>query len=841
MTWNKKKAFFYLLLPAAFLVVLIALAFVSRPFVNYRLARSLDEPRGRVSLAGLKQPATIWRDALGIPLVEAGNMDDLFFATGYAMASDRLWQMTVMKMAAQGRMAEILGSAALETDVLMRTLGIARFAERSWRELSAEEKRLSRRFAEGVNAYLQSHEHLPIEFDLTGYRPELWQPRDSLCVFGLLNFTLSANLPEELAFLIFAEKFGANKAAYLFPSHPDEALPFAEAGKLGELELKAAGDDSRPAMAAVESLRRLVAYGGAASNNWAFAGSRTRSGKSIVANDTHLYLTIPSAWMIMHMKAPGYDAAGVTIPGLPLITLGFNGRLAWGATMVMADSQDIFVEKLQQRGGKTCYRYRGQCRPLQQREERFVVRGGRTVVKTIRSTIHGPLLEQALQAFDSMPRVPVLPLPFRSQYGLALRWSMTDGERGIGGFLRMGRARDMEQAREALRLVDSIYLNIVYGDADNIGWQVTGRLPLRGRGTGHLPSPGWDGEYDWQGYLPFEQKPYTINPEDGFLATANNRTIGPDASHHISHSWMGPARVDRIRQLAGDRSDLSVQYVNRMQADRLSLIALDTQKLLFRGDTAARVARIIESWKDGARRRDARSALELLRPERFDCVMDAGSAAAALMGAFHHCFTRRVFLDELGPDDGLDWQSFTSTVLDSYAAPEDHLLVREQSPFFDDVNTEAVESKADMLALSLADAWDLCRRRLGNDTGKWKWGELHTYNWKHPVTEQFPRLFGFLSRGPLPAGGDLHTVNVAGYHWGRDFDALLIPADRMVVDFGLEEPAFLITHGGQSGDPASPHYDDMIRPWVEVRNHPLPFRPENLARHYCDRLRLEPL
>jgi acyl-homoserine-lactone acylase len=841
MTWNKKKAFFYLLLAVALLVVLIALVFIVRPLVNYGLGRSLDEPRGRVTLAGLKQPATIRRDRLGTPLVEAGNMNDLFFATGYAMASDRLWQMTVMKMAAQGRMAEILGCAALETDVLMRTVDIARFAERSWRELSAEERNLFQRFAEGVNAYLQSHEYLPIEFDSTVYRPEPWQPRDSLCVFGLLNFTLAANLPEELAFLVFAQKFGANKAAYLFPSHPDEALPFAEAGKLGELELKAAGGDPRPAMAAVESLRELVAYGGAASNNWAFAGSRTRSGKSIVANDTHLFLTVPSAWMIMHMKAPGYDAAGLAIPGLPLIMLGFNGRLAWGATMVMADSQDIFLEKLQQRGGKTCYRYRDRCRALQQRDERFAVRGGRTKVKTIRSTVHGPLLEQALHAFDSMPQVSVPPLPFESRYGLALRWSMADGERGTRGLLRMGQARNMAEARQALRLVDSIYLNIVYGDADNIGWQVTGRLPLRGRGTGHLPSPGWTGEYDWQGYLPFEQKPYTINPDDGFLATANNRTTGSDSAHPISHSWVGPARIDRIRQLAGNRSDLTVAYVNRMQKDRLSLMARDTQKLLFRGDVAAEVARIIYSWKDEGKRRDARSALELLRPEKFDCVMDEGSAAAALMGAFHHCFTRRVFLDELGPDDGLDWQSFTSTVLDSYAAPEDHLLVREQSPFFDDVNTKAVEGKADMLALSLADAWNLCRQRMGRDENRWKWGEFHTYSWKHPFAEQFPWLFGFLSRGPLPAGGDLHTVNVSGYHWGRDFDALLIPAARLVVDFGLEEPAVLITHGGQSGDPASPHYDDMIQPWVKVRYHPLPFRPKNLARQYRDLLRLEPL
>ncbi len=832
-----KKILLYGLLPAA---LLAALAFLFKPFVDYRLARSVDPVQGEVKLAGLGQPASIRRDRLGIPLIEARSMEDLALAVGYAMASDRLWQMTVMKMAARGRMAEILGQEALATDVLMRTVGIERFAERSYRELSPEEKRYLGRFADGVNAYLESHAHLPFELELLRYRPEPWQPVDCLCVYGLLNYTLSANLPEELSFLLFAQKLGTKRAAYLFPSHPDEPLPFVEAAKLDGVELGGGGGDPRAALLATERLRGLIGTFGPASNNWAFSGSRTRSGKSIVANDTHLYLTFPSAWMIMHLKAPGYEAAGVMLPGVPVITLGFNGRLAWGATMVTADSQDVFVEKLQRRGDRVCFRYREQCRPLQERQERFSVRGGSEVVKTVRSTAHGPLLEQALGGFEAMPRVPAIPLRPTGQHGLALRWSMADGERGLRGFLAMGRARDMEQARQALALIDSIYLNILYGDAQSIGWQVTGRIPLRKRGTGHLPSPGWDGAYDWQGYLPFAQKPHVIDPADGFLATANNRTTDASSAHYLSHSWVGPERIERIRQLAEGKRELTVDEVRRMFADTFSLMALGTQRLLFESGLAAEVERIIESWKEGAKARRVRSALRFLHPERFDCDMDAGAAGAALMGAFHHAFTRRVFLDELGPDDGVEWQAFTAMVMDSYAAPEDHLLVREQSPFFDDVTTAEKEGKAEMVALALADAWELCRRRLGSDPREWKWGRLHAYRWTHPFTEMFPRLLGFLSRGPEPAGGDLHTVNVAGYHWGRDFDALFVPAMRMVVDFGLPEPAFLITHGGQSGNPASAHYDDMIEPWIAVRNHPLPFRPENLSKQYDRELRLRP-
>ena len=809
-------------------------------FVNYTLKRSVEAPEGVIEIPGLRDEVSIRRDGYGIPVVEAACEDDLFLATGYAMASDRLWQMVIMKMVAQGRLAEVVGPEALSTDYFMRSIGIKMYSDKAYEALADSEKRLLEQFSAGVNAYLRMHEHLPIEFDLTGYEPEPWRPEDSLSIFGLINFGLASNITEELAFLVMAEELGPRKAAYLFPVYPDEELPFREAEKLAGIELAGIG----PLWSGWAETRRAiedrVGLGGPASNNWAIAGARTASGRSIVANDTHLYLTMPSFWLIMHLKSPTYEAAGVMVPGIPLITLGFNGRIAWGATMVMGDNQDIFLEKIETRGGEPCAVYEDGCLPLGEREEVFRAKGEPPVVRPIRFTRHGTLLNQALEGLTSVPDWPGVPIPFESGYGLAYRWSMADGERSLTAFYRLGKAADMIEAREALALVDSIYLNIVHGDAGNIAWQATGRYPVRKSGTGHLPSPGWSGEFDWDGYLSFEDQPYSLNPAEGFIATANNRTVGRNAPHHLTSSWYGPERSDRIKELLGRLEGATYRDAMKMHADQYSLMAAKTQRLLFEGEPAAEIRAVIDSWADGDRKEMAKEALELLGPERFDCVMGAGSASAAVMGAFHHSFTRNVFLDELGPEGSLKWEIFLKDNFDSYAAPEDHLLVRSESPFFDDAGTPAVETKAEMMARSLADAYALCADRMGGNTERWKWGSLHTYTWRHPVSDVAPILRGIFNRGPFPAGGDMHTLNVTGYRWGGEFDVLFIPAMRMVVDYGLEEPAFLIIPGGQSGDPASPHYDDMIDPWRNVENNPLPFQAKNIEEQYRRVLILRP-
>ena len=820
-------------------IVLVAAILSLNIIARQQFARSVDDPAGTVVLKGLADKVVIRRDALGVPCIEAKNEPDLYFATGYASASDRLWQMTLMNMAMQGRLAEMFGKDYLKLDLFMRSLNVAAYVEDTLRKMDPATLSMLENFARGVNAYVASHPHLPAEFFLTGCRPETWQPRDSLYVFAMLSLNLSFNLIEELDFLNIAARTGYEKAAWLFPVYPDEDLPFAEAAKLSELAPRklnrmAAGWDGLR-----DDLRMLFSIGLPASNNWAVAGSKTKSGKPIVCNDTHLALMIPNAWFMIHQKCPAFDVAGVTPPGIPIVSLGFNGRVAWGATMVMADSQDLFIEKLSTINGVTSYSHRGQWVPVQVRAETFRIKGEKPVTIAIKHTVHGPLLNDALALMPVPPEMPVQPMPMKSEYGIALSWGQGDGNKTLQGFMAMSRAANATEARQALCNIESIFLNIVYGDERSIGWQVTGALPRRAKGIGFLPSPGWTGEYDWNGLQPVSVNPHAENPADGLIVTANHRTVPKNFPLHITSSWYNPERAERITQVLSPMKNITGADMEKLQFDRYSLMAKKIQDMLFTGDSARKLLASIKAM-DQERAGYAREALEFLKPARFNAVMAPKSASAAVLGAFMHTCVRDTFLDELGPEGSTQWESFQDAAVMSYSAQQDHILGREDSPYWDNVRTPKKETKWDVIAAALADAVVLCEDRLGGNRSDWEWGSLHTYHWRHDFTKVLPVLHSYFNRGPYPAGGDGHTVNVSLSEWGSNFDVIEIPAMRLVVDFGLNEPARLIVPHGQSGNPSSPHYDDMLPYWLNGKNHPLPMGEGAVKAQYRDVLVLMP-
>lgn len=824
---------------AALLVSLFFLGDCS--YFQNKFARSIPVTKGTVTVQGLKSRVTIRRDALGVPVVEADNEDDLFFGAGYASAADRLWQMYAMSMIMQGRLAEIAGEEMLNVDVFMRTMDARGRVRAEMARMDRKHLTILENYTRGVNEYLAKNPDLPAEFVLTGYRPEPWKPEDSLYVFAMLNMDVSANFIEELDFLIMAGRLGYERAAMLLPVYPDEELPVEDAKALAEIPhnelLKKTGVSSL--MDLRRRMQGAAPMGFPASNNWALAGSRTKSGRSIICNDTHLALMIPNSWMMIHLKCPTYDAAGVTVPGIPVVSLGFNGRIAWGATMVMADSQDVFIEKLRSSNGKTHYLYKGQWLPVTERRETFKIKGEDPVTLTVEETRHGPLFGRALEKMPFPPELPVQPLPLGTDFGIAISSAMEGGASTLAGFYGMGKAATMAEARAAVSRIESIYLNLVYGDRANIAWQVTGTFPLRKKGRGLLPSPGWTGDYDWTGFAKTSANPYRVNPPEGFFGTANNRTVAKDHPLRMTSSWYHPDRAERIAQLLGGMKNATMDDMIRMQHDHYSPMAKKTRDLLsddvMRKGIAGAAAAMPASKKkllDGA--------LEMLAPGRFDAVMDKDSAAAALLGAFWHQFTRETFLDELGPDNGVAWEAFMDVNMMSYAAPEDHLLVRKDSPFFDDTATPGKEDRAAIVARSLVKAMELCADRMGSDPKRWTWGKIHTYHFKHDFTKKTRFFHDYLNRGPYQASGDVHSLNVTTFVWGQNFDTWCIPAMRMVVDFGRDEPAALISVPGQSGNPSSPHYADMIPRFLDGSNHPLPFREENIAKQYRDMLVLEP-
>ncbi|WP_394559085.1 penicillin acylase family protein [Aquipseudomonas alcaligenes] len=814
-------------------------------FLNGRYADSVHPDQGIVRVQGLAQSVVVRRNALGMPLIETTTFHDALFTLGYVHAADRLSQMVGMRLLAEGRLAEMNGPGVLEIDRFMRTVNLRASAEVLYKNASPRIKKFFEVYARGVNAYLFRYkDKLPMDLAESGYRPAYWKPEDSVLLFCLLNFGLSVNLQEEIAALTLSDKVGADKLAWLLPSYPDEPLPFDEAEKLRGLSL--AG--KIPGLAAVNDAAGQVAalnmLGVAASNNWAIAPQNSRSGKSLLANDTHLPLSMPSIWNFVQIRSPKFQAAGVSIAGVPAVVAGFNGKLAWGMTMVMGDNQDLFLEKVKREGGRLYYMADGKWQPARERQETFFIRGQRPIRETIWETRHGPLLNSAL----GERKTSMQPLQFSSGYGLALHSIQNEADRSIDAFFDLSRAQSVEQAFEATREVRAMALNIVFADAQHIGWQVTGRYPNRKQGTGLVPSPGWDGAYDWDGYADPMLHPYDQDPMQGWLGTANHRTVPRGYGMQLSNSWFYPERAERIAQLAGAKRQDQKSMI-AMQYDQTTPFAGKLQAMLDAPNMAAPLKKAIAALP-AAERAKAEEAYKRLMA--FDGRMAATSADAALYSAFLHESARQTFLDELAPETSPAWQALVDTANNSYSAQADHLLGRDDSPFWDDVKTAQKEDKPAIMARSLAGAVTYLEGKLGANRSAWQWGKLHQYNWTSEATKMAPYLSasqrsgieairGYLDRGPYPAGGDHGTLNVAAYEWGKDFNVWLIPAMRIVVDFGLEEPMIGVNSSGQSGNPASPHYADGIEAWLKGGYMSFPFQSRNVDKVYgSKRLLLTP-
>ncbi|CAI8753640.1 Acyl-homoserine lactone acylase QuiP [Pseudomonas donghuensis] len=766
-------------------------------------------------LKGLAQNVSVRRNAMGMPLIESSNFHDALFALGYVHAGDRIGQMVGMRLLAQGRLAEMAGADVLEVDRLMRAANLKASANQLYADASPRLKRFFEVYARGVNAYLfRYRDKLPAPLAQSGYRPEYWKPEDSALIFCLYTFSQSVNLQEELAALGLAQKVGTDKLAWLLPSYPDEPLALAETDKLKGLNLNSQLAGLAPLTAASEQLAALNLLGTAGASNWAIAPQRSRSGKSLMASDTL------GAWAMspVQIRSPKYQAAGVSIAGLPLVLSGYNGKLAWSASAVMADNQDLFLEKLRKEGNRLMYQADGKWLPAQARNETFFIKGQRPLRETLYDTRHGTLLGQ----------------PQNASLGLALRMPEFKGDQSLDAFFNLSRAQKVEHAFDNTREIGAAALNFVFADASNIGWQVSGRFPNRREGQGLLPSPGWDGRYDWDGYADPMLHPYDQDPPQGWLGNANQRSVPKGYGMQLSNSWYYPERAERLAQLAGNGKHDSRSLI-LMQNDQTTLFADKLKKMFEAPGMAQPLKQAIDALPADQRTR-AREAYTRLMA--FDGRLSSTSADAALYELFLQESAKLTFLDELGPESGLAWQAFVGNARLSYSAQADHLLGREDSPFWDDQKTAQKEDKPTILARSLAAAVSAGEAQLGNDHRAWQWGKLHQYRWPVPT---FHGLGDTVSRGPLASGGDHSTLNPAPYAWGKDFNAQLAPSLRMVVDFGQVEPLQLQSSSGQSGNPASPHFADGLDAWFKGRYMSLPVQPQNFDRAYgSKRLTLVP-
>ena len=447
---------------------------------------TLPPVTGVQPIKGLAQNVSIRRNAQGMPLIESNTFHDALFSLGYVHASDRITQMVTLRLLAQGRLAEMSGPEVLDVDRFMRAVNLKKSAGELYNASSPRLKRFFEVYARGVNAYLfRYRDKLPPDLAQTGYKPEYWKPEDSALLFCLLNFSESANLQEELSSLVLGQKVGVDKLAWLTPSAPDEPIPLAEADKLKGVNL-----GQITGLAGLETvsqqLSSLNSLAVTTSSNWAIGPQRSRSGKSLLANDLAAQPQAPSPWNYVQIRAPKYQAVGASIAGLPTLLSGFNGKVAWSMSTVKGDTQDLFLEKVKRQGSALYYESNGKWLPAGVRNETFFIKGQRSIREVVYETRHGALLNSSQALTTGL--------------GLALQTADFKDDKSLDAFFDLSRAQNAGKASDATREIRAIALNMVFADASNIGWQVTGRFPNRREGEGLLPSPGWDARFDWDGY-----------------------------------------------------------------------------------------------------------------------------------------------------------------------------------------------------------------------------------------------------------------------------------------------------------------------------------------------------
>ncbi len=749
------------------------------------LRQSLPQTEGEIRLPALGAAVEVMRDRYGIPHIFAASLEDASFALGYVHAQDRLWQMEMSRRIAAGRMAELLGAGALEADRFLRTLGVRRSAEANLRVLDAETRRLLDSYAAGVNAFLASGPVLPLEFWLTGAQPEPWTPADSVGWVKMMAWDLGGNFRNELLRMSLARSLPLARIHQILPPYPGEQPPvIADLKELyGTLERDA-----------VQLAQFAPDNDGLGSNNWVVAGARSASGKPLLANDPHLGLTAPPVWYFAHISVPGTNVIGSTLPGVPGVILGHNERIAWGFTNTGPDVQDLYIEKLDAAGGYLAPEGR---RAFQVIEETLRVKGAAPEKLRVRISRHGPVISDVLRtARDAAPRGHVI----------AFAWTaLAEDDRTMQAALKFARAREWQGFLAAARDFQSPQQNIVYADVEgNIGFVAAGRVPVRKPANdlkGLAPAPGWLAQYDWDGYLPFDELPRSFNPASGAVITANHRITPPDYAHFISSDWQPPYRADRIQRLLDAAPRHTPQSFARIQADVVSLAMRDLLPRLL----ATR-----------PRSEDARKALALLG--KWDGAMAPERSEPLIAWAWWRELTRAIYADELGDAFRANWLSravFLGNVLSG-----DPALAR----WCDNVRTPAVETCEEVLALSLEAALADLARRHGSDQARWRWGEAHAARHEHRPFGRQP-LLAKLFDIRVPSPGDAYTVNVGRNNLNDEaqpFANRHAASLRAIYDLSDLEKSLYIHSGGQSGNIFSDHYESFTEAWA--RNEYIPMR-----------------
>lgn len=750
----------------ALLVVLLIVA--GGGFIALRTSLPLAD--GKIMVPGLRGEVTIARDDAGIPTITARDDTDLAFGLGYAHAQDRLFQMELQRRYGAGRLAEIFGQAAVAVDTQMRVLGLYRAAEAAFAKLSPEVRHGIEAYCAGVNAYFATRGALlPPEFLLLRFSPEPWTPADVLVWGKLMDFQLGGNYRGELVRARLAKTVSSEDMQVLYPDYPNDAPRTLAA--LTPLYRRLPLD---------RLLATLPAAMGPhfASNNWVVDGAHSASGKPLLANDPHLGFSAPGFWYLARLKTPAHDIAGGTVAGTPLVIIGHNEKIAWGFTTTTADIEDLFIEKLAPHDPNR-YLAGDAALPFRTHQETIKVRDGAPLTLTVRATRHGPVVSDMLPAGT-----------IDSGYVLALQTTfLDDDDKSAEALWDIDRATDWTSFRDGLRNLVGPPQNVVYADAaGTIGFIAAGVVPIRKTGEGWLPAPGWSGDYDWQGFIPFDQLPQATNPASGHFISANNKIVPDGYPYFISRDWDLPDRAARIEELLATTSKQSAEASAGIQADTLSLEAKRLVPLMAKTVPSSDMAR---------------EAIERL--QAWDFHMDADKIEPLLFTAWLRAFARAVLFSRLG-NVAADYWDLKPEVMFNILTQRPDWCVDPKTP-----GKTCDKRLSDALDTALGEL----RQRYGDEMAQWQWGRAHIAYFPNAVFERVPLLRDWL-RVTIPTPGGYDTVN-RGPSTIRDdaspYEQRFGAGFRIVTDMAAPQDSRMMIAPGQSGNPLSPHFADLLARW----------------------------
>jgi penicillin amidase len=815
------------ILRALFWVVGIVVV-VAGAAIWWLVYRPLPQLDGNAVLPGLQKEVTVERDGWGVPHIRASSVEDLAEAQGYVMAQDRLWQMDLLRRVARGQLSEILGKSTLAIDKDFRTMEFGRAADRELGLMDKDSRDIMEAFARGVNRFIEQHgKHLPLEFSLLNYKPQPWQPTDSLTISAYMYRTLTNTWQNELDRATVETRVGPERAKELFSSEaamdhfvigdpnvpndgsqrtrvqsdPDDDDEDTEPNSVLKARFDSGDDADRTprfpdltsALAAdvrdslldiQQEIRQSLG-----SNNWVVSGVHTATGKPLLANDTHLELMLPPIWYQVHVTAPGWNVKGFTLPGAPFVIIGHNDRIAWGFTNNGADVQDLYVETFNPAAPDE-YRVRGSWTKAQVYDETIRVKGAADEHLKVTVTRHGPVVRR------------------NGDKAYALRWTATEPGGLANTYNWMGKARNWEEFRNVMKRVWGPAQNAVYADVNgNIGYIMAARVPVRKKGHGEIPVPGDTDDYEWTGYIPFEQLPQALNPDSGLIVTANARVVGPSYKPYLTDHWEEPYRTARIYELLRDKGGLRPEDMLKVQADTYSY------PHAFLADQLSAAAKTSQPKDDRTKK-----LIEGLRD--WNGIADADSPEVSFLEETRRATIELLLEPYLSKETGLySWRRTTFLQKILIERPAKWLPVGYKT--YDDVLTAAADRAVARLA-------ELSNKSRVDD---WAWKQFDSLDMVHPLGRT-GLLKTFLSITDRPQSGTAYSPRAATKHHG--------PAMRFVANLGNWDESIMLIPGGQSGQPGSKHYTDQFPDWYEGRPIYQPFSDSAEATSRKHTLTLKP-